>query len=79
MASKSKATPQKEEVPEKEDPEAPPDSPLLDLPDAAIRRIIKQAKKRLRHLQTAQISAALWRDHLRADRGYIGRAEQDGH
>ena len=46
MASKSKPTPQKEEVAEKEDPEAPPDSPLLDLPGAAIRKMIKQAKKR---------------------------------
>jgi RNA polymerase primary sigma factor len=46
MASKSKPTPQKEEVPEKERPEAPPDSPLLDLPGAAIRKMIKQAKKR---------------------------------
>ena len=46
MASKSKPTPQKEEVPEKEDPEAPPDSPPLDLPGVAIRKMIKQAKKR---------------------------------
>ena len=46
MASKSKPTPQKEEVPEKEDPEAPPDSPLFDLPGAAIRKMVKQAKKR---------------------------------
>jgi RNA polymerase primary sigma factor len=46
MASKRKPTPQKEEVPEKEDPEAPPDSPLLDLPGVAIRKMIKQAKNR---------------------------------
>ena len=47
MASKSKPTPQKEEVPEKEDPEASPDSMLLlDLPGAAIRKMVKQAKKR---------------------------------
>ena len=39
MASKSKPTLQKDEVPEKEDPEAPPDSPLLDLPGAAIRTL----------------------------------------
>jgi RNA polymerase primary sigma factor len=32
-------------VPEKEDPESPPDSPLLDLPGVAIRKMIKQAKK----------------------------------
>jgi RNA polymerase primary sigma factor len=35
MARKTKVTPQKEEVPEKEGPETPPDSPLLDLSEAA--------------------------------------------
>jgi RNA polymerase primary sigma factor len=34
MARKTKVTPQKEEVPEKEGPETPPDSPLLDLSEA---------------------------------------------
>jgi hypothetical protein len=33
MASKTKVTPQNEEVPEKEGPETPSDSPLLDLSD----------------------------------------------
>ena len=37
MASKTEVTPQKEEVPEKEGPETPPDSPLLDLSDVAIK------------------------------------------
>jgi hypothetical protein len=46
MASKRKPTPQKEEVPEKEDPEGLPDSAPLDLPGVAIRKMIKQAKKR---------------------------------
>ena len=46
MASKTKVTPQKEEVPEKEGPETPPDSPLLDLSDAAVKKLIRTAKKR---------------------------------
>src|SRR5919202_1006418 len=45
MASKTKATPQKEEAPEKEASDSP-DSPLLDLSDAAVRKMIKLAKKR---------------------------------
>lgn len=45
MASKTKATPQKEEAPEKETGDSP-DSPLLDLSDAAVRKMIKLAKKR---------------------------------
>ncbi|HZN11783.1 MAG TPA: RNA polymerase sigma factor region1.1 domain-containing protein, partial [Blastocatellia bacterium] len=45
MASKTKATAQKEEAPEKEASEGP-DSPLLDLSDAAVRKMIKLAKKR---------------------------------
>ena len=46
MANKTKATPQKEEAREKapETPEAP--LPLLDLSDAAVTKMIKQAKKR---------------------------------
>ena len=46
MASKTEVTPQKEDVPEKEGPETPPDSPLLDLSDAAIKKLIRSAKKR---------------------------------
>ena len=46
MANKTKATPQKEEAREKgsEPPDAP--LPLLDLSDAAVTKMIKQAKKR---------------------------------
>src|SRR5262245_44816994 len=47
MASKAKATQQKDEVPEKETtdtPDAP--LPLLDLSDAGVRKMIKAAKKR---------------------------------
>ena len=46
MASKTEVTPQKEEVPENEGLETPPDSPPLDLPDAAIKKLIRTAKKR---------------------------------
>src|SRR5262245_47962245 len=45
MASKIKATSQKEDVPEKETPETAPDSPLLDLSDAAVKKLIRSAKK----------------------------------
>src|SRR5262245_17631778 len=46
MASETEATPQKDEVPEKEDPKTLPDSPLLDLTDAAVRKLIRSADKR---------------------------------
>jgi RNA polymerase primary sigma factor len=48
VASKVKAAPQKEaEAPEKEAPETPDAPlPLLDLSDAAVKKMIKQAKKR---------------------------------
>ena len=46
IASKIRVTPQKEEMLEKEGPETPPDSPLLDLSDAAVKKLIRSAKKR---------------------------------
>jgi RNA polymerase primary sigma factor len=46
MASSIKATPQEKEVPEKEAPETAPDSPLLDLSDAAVKKLIRSAKRR---------------------------------
>jgi RNA polymerase primary sigma factor len=46
MASKTKVTPQKEEMLEKEGPETPPDSPVLDLSNAAVKALIRTAKKR---------------------------------
>ena len=45
MASKTKVTPQKEEVPEKEGADTLPDCPLLDLSDAAVKKLIRNAKK----------------------------------
>jgi RNA polymerase primary sigma factor len=46
MASNTKMPPLKEEVLEKEGPEIRPDSPLLDLLDAAIKKLIGSTKKR---------------------------------
>src|ERR1700736_6645145 len=48
MASKIKALPHegKERAPEKVDLETPPDTPLLDLSDAAVRALVEQAKNR---------------------------------
>ena len=45
MASNIKARPEKQ-VPETEAPETAPDSPLLDLLDAAVKKLIRSAKKR---------------------------------
>jgi RNA polymerase primary sigma factor len=56
MASKIKVTPQKQEVPERETP----DAPLLDLSDAAVEELIRIAKKRgyvtLGQIETLQSS-----------------------
>ena len=46
MASTIKVTPQKEKIPENEGSESPPDNPLLDLSDAAVKGLIRTAKKR---------------------------------
>jgi RNA polymerase primary sigma factor len=46
MPTKTNATPQKEEVPKREAPETPPDSPPLDLSDAVVKKLIRSAKKR---------------------------------
>ena len=46
MASKTEETPQKEEMQEKDGPETLPDSPLLDLSDAVVKKLIRSAKKR---------------------------------
>ena len=54
MASKTEETPQKEEMPEKEGPETLPD----DLSDAAIKKLIRSAKKR-GYLTQDQINSVL--------------------
>src|SRR5262245_9503883 len=46
MASEPKATSRKEDLAEKETPESAPDGPLLDLSDAAVKKLIRTAKKR---------------------------------
>src|SRR5262249_35646842 len=46
MASNIKAKPHEEQVPENEASETVPDSPLLDLSDAAVKKLIRSAKKR---------------------------------
>src|SRR5215471_9515706 len=46
MARDIKATSQNENVPEKEAPGTAPDTPLLDLSDAAVKKLIRSAKKR---------------------------------
>jgi RNA polymerase primary sigma factor len=58
MASKTVVTPLKGEMLEKEGPEAPPDSPLLDLSDMAVNELIRSAKKR-GYATHDQISALL--------------------
>jgi hypothetical protein len=46
MISKTNLTPQKEEVPQKQDPEPPPDSPLFDLSDGGAEKLIRTARTR---------------------------------
>src|SRR5260221_1040809 len=46
MASSPKVMPQKDKVPENGGSETPPDSPLLGLSDAAVKKLIRTAKKR---------------------------------
>jgi Sigma-70 factor, region 1.1 len=58
MASKTEETPPKEEMLEKEGPETLPDRPLLDLSDAAVKKLIRSAKKR-GYVTHDQINAVL--------------------
>jgi RNA polymerase primary sigma factor len=46
MASTIKVTPHNEKISENEGSETLPDSPLLDLSDAAVKELIRSAKKR---------------------------------
>jgi RNA polymerase primary sigma factor len=57
MASNSKMTPLKEEVLEKEGSEIRPDGPLLDFSDAAIKKLVRSAKKRgyVTHVQINEL------------------------
>jgi RNA polymerase primary sigma factor len=66
MASKIKVTPQKEEMLEKEVPETPPDSPLLDLSDAAVKKLIRSAKKH-GYVTHDQINALLSSEEVKSE------------
>src|SRR6516225_9041531 len=58
MARKAKPTPRKEQVPQEEEPASLTDRPLLDLSDAAIKKLIYIVKKRgyLTHNQISALS-----------------------
>src|SRR5256885_9107236 len=66
MASKTKETPQKEEMLEKEGPETLPDRPLLDLSDAAVKKLIRSAKKR-GYVTHDQINAVLHSEEVNSE------------
>src|SRR5450759_3682314 len=62
MASKIKVTPQKEEMLEKGGPE----TPLLDLSDAAVKELIRSAKKR-GYVTHDQITALLSSEEVKSE------------
>ena len=66
MASKIKVTPQKEEMLEKEGPETQSDRPLLDLSDAAVKELIRSAKKR-GYVTHDQINALLSSEEVKSE------------
>ena len=66
MASKTKVTPQKEVMLEKEGRETPPGSPLLDLSDAAVKKLIRSAKKR-GYVTHDQINALLSSEEVKSE------------
>ena len=79
MASKIMVTPQKEEMLEKEGPETPPDSPLLDLSDAAVKELIRSAKKR-GYVTHDQINALLSSEEVKSEQieDILAIFERDG-
>jgi RNA polymerase primary sigma factor len=66
MASRIKVTAQKEGVPEAEAPGTSPDSPLLDLADGAVKKLIRGAKKR-GYVTHDQINAVLPSDEANSE------------
>ena len=66
MASKTKVTAQKQATPENEGPETPPDSPLLDLSDAAVKKLIRTAKRR-GYVTHDQINSVLPSDEFKSE------------
>jgi RNA polymerase primary sigma factor len=62
-----KVTPQKEETLEREGSETPPDRPLLDISDAAVKELIRSAKKR-GYVTHDQINALLSSGEVKSER-----------
>src|SRR6266566_5381163 len=67
MASNIKARPQEEKVPEKEPPETAPDSSLLDLSVAAVKKLVRSAKKR-GYVTHDQINSVLPSEEVNSER-----------
>jgi RNA polymerase primary sigma factor len=67
MARKTEERPQQEEMPgKKEGPETLPDSPLLDLSDAAVKTLIRSAKKR-GYVTHDQINSVLLSEEVKSE------------
>src|SRR5215471_14954594 len=66
MASTIKMTPQKEKIPENEDSQTPPDRPVLDFSDAAVKELIRTAKKR-GYVTHDQINALLASEEVNSE------------
>ena len=66
MASAIKVTPQKEKIPGNEVSENPSDRPVLDLSDAAMKELIRTAKKR-GHVTHDQINALLASEEVNSE------------
>jgi Sigma-70 factor, region 1.1 len=65
-ASKANATKQKEEVPNNDGPETPPDSPPIDLWDDTVKKLIHGAKKR-GYVTRDQINASLPSEEVKSE------------
>jgi RNA polymerase primary sigma factor len=66
MASTIKVTPQKEKISENEGSETPPDRPVLDLSDTAVKELIRSAKKR-GYVNQDQINALLASEEVNSE------------
>ena len=66
MVPMIKVTPQKEETLEREGSETPPDRPLLDISDAAVKELIRSAKKR-GYVTHDQINALLSSEEVKSE------------
>jgi RNA polymerase primary sigma factor len=66
MASRIKATPREEKTPEKDVSETAPDSPVLDLSNAAVKKLIRSAKKR-GYVTHDQINSALSSEEVNSE------------